>query len=274
MFEGTKKILILTAFLIILPAGAVLPDWSETNLLPGETPIGLVSKNNLKIAASFYYPIEYLNNENGAREKTYPGVVLIHSWLRDRSDWLPLIPYLQKAGYAVIALDLRNHGLSDSKIYWHNASYDHLSKMIYDARAAYNYLAEQPFVDPKNISVMGVSIGAIIAVKLCAEINTGYHLKPISSAVLVSPAKNYFGVSSLDPIERCTNIPFLFVVDKQDPRPGENKIYTSGLNLYNHFRGQKKLLEFDGTGHGNKMINTQKFIDTALDWINSHRRKK
>lgn len=242
-------------------------EWSENNLIPGEKVIDLQTSDQVKISASFYYPTAYLEGDNDARKKTYPGVVLIHSWLRDRSDWSPLIPSLQKTGYAVIAIDLRNHGLSDGKKYWHKASYDHLIKMVLDAKAAYEYIVAQPFVDQSKISVMGVSIGTIVATKLCAEINNQPGGKQIVSGVVISPARNYFGVNINSAINHCTKTPFLFVVDKQDPSPTDNKIYTSGLALFRYYKGKKKLLEFNGIGHGNKMIKTETFISAALDWL-------
>jgi len=245
-------------------------EWTETNLRPGEIVVDLMTNDNIKISGSFYYPDDYLSGNNNARTKTYPGIILIHSWLRDRSDWTPLIPHLQKAGYAVIAIDLRNHGQSDGKQYWHKASYDHLTRMLNDAQAAYDYMAQQPFINKNRMAVMGVSIGTIIATRLCDKINHSSKAQPFRAAVMVSPARNYFGVTVSSAIERCTATPFLFAIDKQDPSPTDNKIYTSGLKLYQNYRGKKKLLEFDGTGHGNKMINTLRFIDETLTWLDTY----
>jgi len=86
---------------------------------------------------------------------------------RDRYDWLKLIPELQKANYVVMAIDLRGHGKS---LYRSNGKritsdvYTNLPDMKYDAIALIQFAGRQKIVDRK-ISVMGASIGAIVAVK-------------------------------------------------------------------------------------------------------------
>ena len=246
----------------------VFADWSPDKLLPGEETISLQTKDKLNIGASIYYPTEYTRNPSN--DKKYPAVILIHSWLRDRSDWTPFIPALQQAGYAVIAIDLRNHGVSDSKKYWHLATERHLDKMPYEAQAAYDYITAKGFVDKTKIYAMGVSIGAIIAIKLCYEINRRYPNNPLKGLVLVSPAKNYFGVYIDNTIDFCTATPFLFVMDKTDPGPNDNSIYTSGIEIYHLFHGPKAKIEFDGTGHGNKMIAAPRFTDEVISWLKAH----
>jgi pimeloyl-ACP methyl ester carboxylesterase len=246
----------------------IFAEWSPDKLLPGEEVITLQTKDKLSIGGSVYYPAEYTQNQSNS--KKYPAVILLHSWLRDRSDWTPFIPALQQAGYVVIAIDLRNHGTSDNKKYWHRADYNHMSKMIFEASAAYDYLNSKEFVDKAKIYTMGVSIGAIIAVKLCYAINTNYRHKPLAGAVLVSPAENYFNVPIDNTINFCVTTPFLFVMDKTDPRPNDNSIYVSGNVVFNAFHGQKAKIEFNGTGHGNKMIATERFTNEVLAWLKTH----
>ena len=246
----------------------VFAQWSPDKLLPGEETVTLQTKDKLNIGASIYYPVEY--TKNPSNDKKYPAVILIHSWLRDRSDWTPFIPALQEAGYAVIAMDLRNHGVSDSKKYWHLATTPHLTRMPYEARAAYEYITAKGFIDKTRVYAMGVSIGAIIAVKFCYEINARYRHTPLKGLVLVSPAKNYFGVSIENTLDFCRATPFLFVVDKTDPRPNDNNIYISGMEAYDAFHGAKAKIEFNGAGHGNKMIETERFTNEVISWLKAH----
>ena len=262
-----RKVLFMLFIYCIFTAN-LFADWDPAKLLPGEETIALQSKDKLNLGGSVYYPVGY--SKDSPSDKKYPAVILIHSWLRDRSDWTPFIPALQQAGYVVIAIDLRNHGVSENKRYWHLATYHHLSRMLYDARAAYDYILQKDFVDKTKIYAGGVSIGAIIATKLCSEINGNRRLPHLKGVILVSPSENYFGVSIETTIEYCTATPFLFVVDKTDPRPNDNNIYISGMKIYKIFRGPKDKIEFDGTGHGNKMIATDRFTDEALAWIKAH----
>jgi dienelactone hydrolase len=262
-----RKFLFLLCVSIFLTTD-VFANWSQNKLLPGEEVITLQTKDKLNIGASVYYPTEYAQRTpNG---KKYPAVILLHSWLRDRSDWTPFIPALQQAGYAVIAIDLRNHGVSDNKKYWHLATTNHLEKMPYEARAAYDYIAAKEFVDKTRIYAMGVSIGAIIAIKLCYDINTHYARNPLKGLVLVSLAKNYFGVYIDNTIDFCVATPFLFVMDKTDPNINDNSIYTSGIEIYRMFHGPKSKIEFDGIGHGNKMIATPRFTNEVIAWLKAH----
>ncbi|MCP4653756.1 MAG: alpha/beta fold hydrolase [Candidatus Omnitrophica bacterium] len=239
---------------------------AKRRLVPIEKKIFFSTKDKVSIGASIFYPEEI----DPLSEKKYPAVILFHTWKMNRYDWAHIIPQLRKDGFIVLAIDLRNHGSSDFKKGWGKRLRFHLTKMINDAEAAYHYALDDPLVDDNNISVMGSSIGAIIAIKLCAKINSISNENPIKSAVLVSPAKNYFGVTTSVSIQRCKKTAMLFVMDKHDPSPTDNTIYKSGMALYKLAKGAKDTLIFDGIGHGTLMMDKEKFIMKSTSWIKEH----
>ena len=198
-------------------------------------------------------------------------------WERDRNEWRPLVPLFQDAGIAVLSIDLRGHGES----LYRNGRKLHLKKfvtknyqdMIKDAFAAYEFLIAQEMIDPKRISIVGASLGTVIAINLCAKVN---HLKPsssIRSVTLMSPSKNFFAVKVNDAIKKCEATPMLFIMDKQDPTKEKNDIFVSGSLLYNSFRGPKEALVFDGVGHGTEMYMKRPELRSAIvDWVRVHSR--
>ena len=229
-----------------------------------------------------FYPSQYFTqNKNSAGDDTgaetainkrYPAAILLHMWERDRYDWLKLIPELQKANYVVMAIDLRGHGKS---LYRSNGKritsdvYTNLPNMKYDAIAAYQFAGRQKIVDPEKISVMGASIGAIVAVKF-AYATMFMKNMPINSLTLISPAENYFSVDIKEIISRCRPIPILFVLDKQDPSPEKTNIFSSGNKLYIDFPGIKKAIISNGLGHGTKMLSRPQVISSIIEWVDSH----
>jgi len=117
----------------------------------------------------------------------FPGVLLISgSGANDKNGTLgfvhkngpkPLTPYLQIAqylserGFAVIRYDKRGIGanITINHNVWGNAT---INDLIHDAEKALNILTLQPEVDPKSISIIGHSLGTIIAPRVAIDNST------------------------------------------------------------------------------------------------------
>ncbi len=207
----------------------------------------------------------------GKSRRRYPAVLLLHMWKRNRHEWRSIIPYLQDAGFVVLSIDMRGHGESTVKngksITVNKFVTQNYRNMVRDAFSAYSFLIYQPMVDSQKISVVGASLGTVIAVKLCEKVNTLKPFAPLISVSLFSPSRNFFAVRVGDSIKKCQATSFLFVMDKQDPNPKKNDIFVSGHALYQSFQGIKKAVILDGVGHGTAMLNHQDVVLSLISWI-------
>ncbi|MRN62092.1 MAG: alpha/beta fold hydrolase, partial [Nitrosopumilales archaeon] len=131
----------------------------------------------------------------------FPGILLIHgSGANDKNGTLgfvhkngpkPLTPlwqiaqYLSERGFAVLRYDKRGVGANftiDQNV-WGNAT---VNDLIQDSKRALNVLIQQPEVDPKRISMIGHSEGAIIAPTVAIDNST----KVKNIILMGTPAQN------------------------------------------------------------------------------------
>ncbi|MCO4771949.1 MAG: dienelactone hydrolase family protein [Deltaproteobacteria bacterium] len=93
-----------------------------------------------------------------------PAVVLLHELYGDRQDFNLIWDVFQDNGISTFGLDFRGHGASP------DASVDVDTLRITpglleaDVRAALDYVASQSVVDPSKIGVLGLDVGANLAV--------------------------------------------------------------------------------------------------------------
>lgn len=97
-----------------------------------------------------------------------PTVVLLHGFGGSRVEttgvFVQLARALVAAGLGVLAFDRAGHGESDGEFYDTTASGD-----IADTAAVLAALRESPHVDATNISLVGMSLGSVIAAAVAAE---------------------------------------------------------------------------------------------------------
>jgi pimeloyl-ACP methyl ester carboxylesterase len=149
--------------------------------------------NGVKTNAQLTYP--------AIGKGPFPGVLLIHgSGANDKNGTLgfiqkngpkPLTPlwqmaqFLSERGFAVLRYDKRGVGANftiDGNV-WGNAT---INDLIQDSKKALNVLIQQPEVDPKRISLIGHSEGAIIAPRLAIDNST----KVKNIILMGTPAQN------------------------------------------------------------------------------------
>jgi dipeptidyl aminopeptidase/acylaminoacyl peptidase len=100
----------------------------------------------------------------GAGEGTaVPAVAILHGWGGNAETMLPLAGPLQRAGYAVLLFDARNHGMSDAD------SFASLPRFAEDLDHAVAWLRRQPGIDAARVAAIGHSVGAGAALLLAAQ---------------------------------------------------------------------------------------------------------
>ncbi|WP_295400925.1 alpha/beta fold hydrolase [uncultured Thiocystis sp.] len=83
-----------------------------------------------------------------------PAVIVLHGWGGNAEQMLPFAAPLHREGYAVLLLDARNHGLSDTD------GFSSLPRFAEDLEHGLDWLARQPGIDPRRLSLLGHSVGA------------------------------------------------------------------------------------------------------------------
>jgi uncharacterized protein len=90
------------------------------------------------------------------------ALVLVHGIGTNREPLLPLARDLHAAGFGVLLLTLRSHGRSEGRATTFGVH------EVLDIRAAVDFLASRPEVEPTGIGVYGASLGGAAAIKAAA----------------------------------------------------------------------------------------------------------
>lgn len=92
-----------------------------------------------------------------------PGVVLSHGWRRSRAELLPHADFLHRAGFAVFAFDHRHRGKSGGEAITMGLQEQD------DLLGTLDQLCARPEVDAERIGVLGMSMGAVVAILVAAR---------------------------------------------------------------------------------------------------------
>ncbi len=143
--------------------------------------------DGVEITADYYAP---------PGDKPAPVVILLHMYRSSRAAWEPLIPPLHKAGFAVLAIDLRGHGgsIKPGELRLAQRVVDRdptlFNAMYQDVFAAYRFLAQQPRCDMSRLAIVGASVGCSVALDYARQDRS------VDVVVCMSPGEAYMGVDS------------------------------------------------------------------------------
>jgi pimeloyl-ACP methyl ester carboxylesterase len=229
-----------------IPDAAVAPnDMAVEGVvpLPGEAAVEVIaSRDGLRMQATLY----------PADAQPAPAVLLLHMLNGRKEDWLPLVTPLQQAGYTVLAVDLRGHGVTGSVANWTTARQDVLDMI--------EYLRLRPEVDAGRIAVIGASIGANLAISGCA-MNTF-----CSAVVALSPGLDYQGVVAEGAVAQLGDRPLLLAAAQGDGYAAQSVQALDGLAS-----GPHELMLLTGSAHGTNLFDAQPdFARTILVWLQGH----
>lgn len=185
------------------------------------------------------------------------GVILLHMLNRNRNDWNDLSGKLQKEGYNVLSIDLRGHGQSTDKdgrvVNWQTFSANDFNNMVLDVKATKQFLESKGI---GNVSIVGASIGANIAVSYAAEDSE------IRTVILLSPGLDYRGVKPDADVKDYGNRSLLIVASEDDEYSA-----MSSKNLIELAVGKKELKLYENAGHGTKMFSNTDLDRIIVEWL-------
>lgn len=203
------------------------------------------NKESLSLKTEDGYLLSY--NYNYVSDK---AVILIHMLANTKESYSELTDFLNKKGYSTIAIDLRGHGKSTGNL--NNFNNKDYQSMLLDIKAAKNFLQSK---NMKDISIVGASIGANLAVNFASNSN-------INKVVMLSPGKNYHEIIVENILNNCKN-PILFVAAKDDIYSYNSTQFFNSL-----YKGPHKFISFATGGHGtNLLITHPELKQTILDFL-------
>ncbi len=142
--------------------------------------VSFVTKDGV-ILVAHYYP---------NKEAKFAGL-LVHQRPLTKESFNDLAQFLQKEGYALLALDLRGHGESTEstggKLDYLKFSPEEEQKSIIDLETASQFLEKEGFSKSRQF-LIGASIGANLSFQFLSENHE------IKAVVLLSPGVNYRGI--------------------------------------------------------------------------------
>ncbi len=223
--------------------------------------------------------------------KNAPAVAIIHGWGGNAGHMLPFASLLHAEGYAVLLLDARNHGSSDSD------SNSSMPRFAEDLEHGLEWLSHQSGIDPEQLFLLGHSVGAAATLLVASRredlagavsISAFAHPVDLMRRQMKSHHIPYWPVgwlvlryiertikASFDDIAPCNTIrqatcPVLLVHGEEDesvPPADAEQIYNNRLN------DRVELLLLPKTGHDSrKSISTHggSLVAFLQKTINSH----
>ena len=216
-------------------------------------------------------------------EHPFPCIILMHG-LGDRKtvDYIEAgNQYLLDAGYAVLRLDISNHGdrfkydydfdLTDGFRYW---TRDLITQTIFDLRRAVDFIQTREELDPDRIGYYGISLGGIIGTIFCSV----EERVKVPVIVLAGGSLNLmFGMDALSSDTRSylSMIEPVNYVAKIAPRPllminAENDDIVPPINSKLLFKAAKKPKEIIWYPAKHHDIPIDKVYPDGIRWFNEY----
>ncbi|MCK5861025.1 MAG: alpha/beta fold hydrolase [Candidatus Hydrogenedentes bacterium] len=171
-----------------------------------------------------------------------PGILLLHRYGGNRKLWEQVASILQQQGIMVLALDLRGHGDSSTKlgnsIHYRQLPDDSWMQVLQDIRAAKKVLLEKG-VDSHSIVIAGEGLGAALALHYALEDSD------IQGVVMVSPGLDLLGIPTEEAIKQLDDCPTLLCASE-----GDSYAATSASALNQSAPVYSELRIWSGTAHG------------------------
>lgn len=185
----------------------------------------------------------------GTAARPAPTLLLLHGVGGTSLDWDAFAAQLQKAGYNVLALDLRGHGLSAGSVNWPRA--------LQDVESIFPRLRILPGVNQNRVSIVGANVGANLALNACAD------LPECRSTVLLSPALDYQEIGTAQAMPRMGKRPVMIVASRADNPSGPDSAQLDRLAQGDHL-----LVLLDGDVNGTKLLSAQPDLGaTIIQWL-------
>jgi len=225
--------------------------------LAGAESVATADKKSIDIT---YYP--------SAAERA-PVVILIPDTRCDRSVFRKLPSQLQKAGFAVVATDLRYKTLiagarSREEGIRVLQSQDLYAPVTYDLKSVIEYMAQRKEIDPARIALLGTSYGSRVAIHAGVEYKAAALVLVSLSGDEALPGK---AVRQL--LEEYDSKPVLLMTTEKDwgnnfRAAQDNKIYAGWG------KGKRDLKIWPGSAHGADIVEGKEASAFVIEWLKAN----
>ena len=198
-----------------------------------------------------------------------PVVILIPDTRCDRNAFQKLPSQLQRAGFAVVAMDLRYKALMAGTRNRAEAirtlqSQDTYAPVTHDVKAVLDYVAQKKDVDAARIAFLGTSYGSRVA------IHAGVQYKA-AALVLVSLSGDEAlpGKPVRQLLEEYDGKPILFMTTEKDW--GNNfKAAQDNTTYVGWGKGKRDLKIWPGSAHGADIVADQDPAVVVIEWLKAN----
>jgi len=219
---------------------------------PGQR-IEIRTEDGFIIVGSLYKPRRWF--------RRIPAMVLLPPFGRTRHDYDALATDLQKAGIAVVSIDLRGQGESGELDSEAALSPESIARIPMDAKAALQFVFSQSWVDHHRVGILGSSFTANTAVVVAGMD------RRIRTLILLSG--DYSG-RAREILANADFRPVLFAVSFSDPLAPQSK-EAREIN-----KNRESLLKvFWGTAHGTDLLSSGEGAELArlvVEWCQKYLR--
>ena len=169
--------------------------------------VSFTTEDKQLIKGSFYAP------KKSRKGQAAPSVLLLHDAGKTREELSDLAAYLHKRGFAVLTMDMRGHGESQTdKVNFEKAD-GKLKESLWalssrDVDAAAEFLSDQKNVHSSNLSIVAFGAGSSLAVRRASVDDN------VRAVVLVNPAPNAFGYNLVNGVSELGGLPTLLMSPK------------------------------------------------------------
>ncbi len=184
-------------------------------------------------------------------------VVLLHMYRSQRSAYQPLVPALEQAGLAILAIDLRGHGESveparlglAKKVEDRDAAT--FQAMYQDVAGAYQWLSQRPEVDLGRLAIVGASVGCSVALDYAARDRS------VDALVLLTPGASYLHLDSIAHVAGYGQRPIMMLTSEEERARGTAALAAKVPQATVHVYPQSDI-------HGTKMFGKVPAVEPAI----------
>jgi len=218
-------------------------------------PVEFTTNDGFVIAADFVEPMA--NKETKA-----PIAVLLHMYKSDRSTYTPLIGPLNKAGFAILAIDMRGHGHSvgppEKQLAQRVERRDHklFREMYKDVEAGYLWLRQQGRVDLSRLVIVGASVGCSVAMDYASRDPS------VDAIVCMTAGTAYLGIDSLTHVAKLGQRPLLLLASEEE-RSASDQLAKLARQATVKIFPEKKALGPMGL-HGTRMFGKANGVEKMI----------
>jgi dienelactone hydrolase len=250
-----KTIVVSVVFvvsLLVLGATGFTPTAGRAAATEAATPQVQPSEITVKVSDGLEIKGSFYASEGKGQAS---AALLLHQYKGSRSEWDPFTQALVAKGYNVLVVDQRGYGKTGGTEDWKLA--------VTDAAALMGWLRKQPTVNPDRVTVAGASVGANVALQVCAS-----DLK-CHTVIALSPGTDFLGVTSKDAVQKMEKKPIFLAASQEDPYASDATVKSlvtdapvSSTVLAKVYANNKL--------HGAAMFQNPDLIPTMLLWLDTY----